>query len=182
MFKHHAHHNAKLNGKAAVLNQYTRVVLEPLSQAICWKHQGFSTSDVSLFLADRVHFNLSAQYVGFLYMFAPLCRLLYLCPTMRAIYIYAPLRGLFMFMPHYAGFLHWCLTTRVFYIYAQISGLFIFSPTMGAFYVYAHYAGFLYLCPTMRAFIWPLRGRTPGDNKMSALPVPVKTSIGSHIS
>ena len=61
-FKHHAHHNAKLNGKAALLNQYTRVVLEPLSQAICWKHQGFSTPAVSPFLSDGVHYNLSGQY------------------------------------------------------------------------------------------------------------------------
>ena len=38
------------------------VVLEPLSQATCWKHQGFSTPAVSPFLADGMHFNLSGQY------------------------------------------------------------------------------------------------------------------------
>ena len=112
------------------------------------------------------------------YVYAPLCGLfilmphyagfLCLCPTMRAFYIYAPLCGLFMFTPHYAGFLYLCPTMRAFYIYAPLCGLFMFMP---------HYAGFLYLCPTMRAFVWPLRGRTLGDNKMSALACPCENQF-----
>ena len=55
-------HNSKFNEKAALLNQYTRVVLEPVYRAICWKHKGFSTPAVPPFLADGVHFNRRGQY------------------------------------------------------------------------------------------------------------------------
>ena len=120
---------------------------------------------------------LGPNHAGFLYV-RPTMRAfistphyagyLYLRPTTWAFYIDAPPCGLFILMPHHAGFifaplrglLHLCPAMRVFYVYAPLCGFFMFMP---------HYAGFLYLCPTMRAFVWPLRGRTPGDNKMSAL-------------
>ena len=50
------------NAKAMVLNQYTRVVLEPVEQAICWTHKGFSNPSATRFLPDGVHFNARGQY------------------------------------------------------------------------------------------------------------------------
>ncbi len=44
--KRHVYHNADFNENAALLNQYMRVVLEPLPRAICWKHKGFSVPAV----------------------------------------------------------------------------------------------------------------------------------------
>ena len=53
----------KFNEKATLLNQYTRVVLEPIQQAICWKHRGFSNPSITPFLLDGVHFNPMGQYI-----------------------------------------------------------------------------------------------------------------------
>ena len=60
--KRHAYHSADFNKNAVLLNQYMRVVLEPLPRAICWKHKGFSVPAVSPFLPDGVHFNRRGQY------------------------------------------------------------------------------------------------------------------------
>ncbi len=49
--------------KAALLNQYTRVVLEPMNQVLCWTHKGFVNLAVSPFLPDGVHFNPIGQYM-----------------------------------------------------------------------------------------------------------------------
>ena len=119
-------------------------------------------------------------------------RILYLRPTMRAFYVYAyyacflyvlPTMQAFISTPHYAGYLYLRSTTRTFYVYVPLCGLFILMP---------HYAGFLYLRPTMRAFyiFAPLCGLLFGHSgaghlattECQPLPVPVKTSIGFHIS
>ena len=50
------------NTKAALLNQYTRVVLEHVSPVSCWTHRGFSNPSVSPFLPDGVHFNHTGQF------------------------------------------------------------------------------------------------------------------------
>jgi lysophospholipase L1-like esterase len=49
--------------KSALLNQYTRVVLEPMNQVLCWTHKGFVNPAVSPFLPDGVHFNPIGQYM-----------------------------------------------------------------------------------------------------------------------
>lgn len=56
---------SRFNERAALLNQYLRVVIEPLPRAFCWRHKGFSQSSISPFLSDGVHFNKIGQY--FLY-------------------------------------------------------------------------------------------------------------------
>ena len=56
------HSSPNFNRKAALLNQYTRVVLEGTSRAICWTHRGFANPSVSPFLPDGVHFNHTGQY------------------------------------------------------------------------------------------------------------------------
>jgi lysophospholipase L1-like esterase len=56
------HQSSKFNEKATLLNQYTQVVLEPIQQAICWKHRGFSNPSITPFLPDGVHFNPMGQY------------------------------------------------------------------------------------------------------------------------
>ncbi len=55
--------SSKFNEKATLLNQYTGVVLEPIEQAICWKHRGFSNPSVTPFLPDGVQFNHMGQYI-----------------------------------------------------------------------------------------------------------------------
>ncbi len=49
--------------KSALLNQYTRMVLEPMTQVLCWTHKGFVNPAVSPFLPDGVHFNPIGQYM-----------------------------------------------------------------------------------------------------------------------
>ncbi len=56
------HPSSKFNEKATLLNQYTQVVIEPIEQAICWKHRGFSNPSITPFLPDGVHFNPMGQY------------------------------------------------------------------------------------------------------------------------
>jgi hypothetical protein len=47
--------SSNFNERAKLLNQYTRVVIEPIEQAICWTHRGFSNPSVTPFLSDGVH-------------------------------------------------------------------------------------------------------------------------------
>lgn len=51
--------------RAAILNNYVRVVLEPFPNAFCWTHKDFSSPHKDLYLADGVHVNPLGQY--FLY-------------------------------------------------------------------------------------------------------------------
>ena len=39
--------SSNFNERAKLLNQYTRVVIEPIKQAICWTHRGFSNPSVT---------------------------------------------------------------------------------------------------------------------------------------
>ena len=52
----------KFNENAAILNQYTRVVLDDCSQVICWTHRGLVNPAFSPILPDGVHFNPMGQY------------------------------------------------------------------------------------------------------------------------
>ena len=54
--------NSDFNERATILNQYTRVVMEPIERAICWTHRGFANPSVTPFLPDGVHFNHRGQY------------------------------------------------------------------------------------------------------------------------
>ena len=54
--------SSNFNERAKLLNQYTRVVIDPIEQAICWTHRGFSNPFVTPFLSDGVHFNPMGQY------------------------------------------------------------------------------------------------------------------------
>ena len=113
------------------------------------------------------------------YINASLCQV-FLClrAIMQAFDIYAPLFRLLIFTPHYAGF----------YIYASLCGflkcsptmeVFIFMPHYGGFHIYAplcglimfipHYASFFIFMLRYADFVWPFRGRTHRNNKMSAL-------------
>jgi len=51
--------------RAAILNNYVRVVLEPFPNAFCWTHKDFSSPHKDLYLADGIHVNPLGQY--FLY-------------------------------------------------------------------------------------------------------------------
>ena len=54
--------SSHFNERAKLLNQYTKVVLEPLEQASCWTHRGFTNPTVTPYLSDGVHFNHMGQY------------------------------------------------------------------------------------------------------------------------
>lgn len=54
---------SNFNDKTAILNQYTRVVLEQFSPVLCWTHRGFTNTSVTPFLPDGVHFNYTGQYI-----------------------------------------------------------------------------------------------------------------------
>ena len=54
--------SSTFNERAQLLNQYTRVVLEPIKQASCWTHRGFANPSITPFLPDGVHFNHMGQY------------------------------------------------------------------------------------------------------------------------
>ena len=50
------------NAAALVLNQYLRGVLDPIPNAFCWHHQGFSNPSIHPYLPDGVHVNDVGQY------------------------------------------------------------------------------------------------------------------------
>ena len=60
--------SSNFNERVKLLNQYTRVMIDPIEQAICWTHRGFSNPSVTSFLSEGVHFNPMGQYT--LYMHA----------------------------------------------------------------------------------------------------------------
>ena len=47
--------------RAAILNNYVRVVLEPFPNAFCWTHKDFSSPHKDLYLEDGVHVNSLGQ-------------------------------------------------------------------------------------------------------------------------
>ena len=55
--------SSHFNQRAQLLNQYTRVVLEPIEHASCWTHRGFTNPAVTPYLSDGVHFNHMGQYM-----------------------------------------------------------------------------------------------------------------------
>ena len=55
--------SSHFNERAQLLNQYTRVVLEPIEHASCWTHRGFTSPTVTPYLSDGVHFNPMGQYM-----------------------------------------------------------------------------------------------------------------------
>ena len=48
--------------RAAILNNYVRVVLEPFPNAFCWTHKDFSSPHKDLCLDDGVHVNSLGQF------------------------------------------------------------------------------------------------------------------------
>ena len=51
------------NAAALILNQYLRVVLDPIPNVFCWQHRGFSEPYRDPYLSDGVHMNSSGQYL-----------------------------------------------------------------------------------------------------------------------
>ena len=51
------------NAAALILNQYLRVVLDPIPNVSCWQHRGFSEPSRDPYLSDGVHMNSSGQYL-----------------------------------------------------------------------------------------------------------------------
>ena len=54
--------SALFHQRAKILNNYVRVVLEPVPKVFCWEHRVFNHPAKDFYLPDGIHLNTSGQY------------------------------------------------------------------------------------------------------------------------